>query len=143
MQVVVTRQCINNTYSTQPFAVGEKQFGGHLMAIKMKLGRTAFLGIVGVSVLSGLGALVSIQPIATIALVLLGIVVGLQNISKSETTKFIVSMLALTTGIGVVAFELLGPLATTIVAIFDSLLVGFGTATLAAGLMAVWSISKR
>lgn len=109
---------------------------------KYKLGQIAFMGIIGISILSGLGVLTAINALATTLLIVAGIIVGLKNVKKSETTKFIVSMLALTAGVGVVAFSVLGTtIATTIGAIFDSLLIGFGTATLAAGLRAVYNIT--
>ena len=113
------------------------------MAKKMNLGPMAFLGIVVVSILSGLGILAGMETLGTLLLVIMGVIVGLKNISGSETTKFIVVMLALIGGVGAVALASLGPLSATMTAIFDSLLIGFGTAAFVVGLKVGYSLVNR
>ncbi|HLD83476.1 MAG TPA: hypothetical protein VI979_01320 [archaeon] len=64
-----------------------------------KMGEYAFLAGIAIAVLTGLasGAIAAYATWTSLLLALLGIVVGLLNISEKETTAFLVAAIALVT----------------------------------------------
>ncbi|MBU0590596.1 hypothetical protein KKF81_04605 [Candidatus Micrarchaeota archaeon] len=81
--------------------------------MKMKYGEMAFLGGIVLAVLIGLFSSyipLSMLPIAMALLVVLGLVVGVMNVSEKEVQKFLIATIAL-----LAATTSLGPLTTAMI----------------------------
>lgn len=109
----------------------------------MKLGPMAFSIMIVLSLIGGLGLAGSLMPAVTVLLILCGLVIGVMNISKAEEVRFVVSMIALSMGVGLIAFDIIGPFTGVISDIFKNLLVGVGVATLVVSAKVVYDTANK
>ena len=109
----------------------------------MKIGPMAFGVMVILSLIGGLGLAGTLMPAVTVLLILSGLIIGLMNISKAEEVRFVVSMIALSMGVGLFAFDIIGPFSGVISDIFKNLLVGVGVATLVVSSKAVYDTANK
>lgn len=113
-----------------------------------KVGEYAFLAGVIIAVLAGVaaGAVVAYAAWITLALVVLGIIVGLLNVSEKETQPFLVAAIALMVTGTIAAFvsidTVLPPLGSIVAGVVGQIAVFVAPAAVIVALKAVWDLGK-
>ena len=115
--------------------------------IKMKMekvGELAFLAVVVIAVLAGL--LSATSAWVTVLLVVLGLVVGLLNVSEKETTPFLIASIALIAA-GTATFSTIDTVITGFGSVIDNVLNNIATfvvpAAVLVSLKAVYALASR
>lgn len=113
-----------------------------------KIGEYAFLAGVIIAILAGIaaGAVAAYAAWITLALVVLGIIVGLLNVSEKETQPFLVAAIALMATGAITSFTqidiVLPPLGSIVSGIVSQIAVFVAPAAVIVALKAVWNLGK-
>jgi len=109
-----------------------------------KVGEWAFLACIVIAILAGIASPANASVVA--ALVVLGVIVGLLNVSEKETTPFLVAAIALVVA-GTAGFTALETLVTGLGDIVTGILAYIGVfvapAAVIVALKAVWAMAKK
>lgn len=109
-----------------------------------KLGEWAFIACVVIAVVAGLAS--TGNSMVAAALVILGIIVGLLNVSEKETSAFLVAAIALIVA-GTVAFGAIDNLFAGLGSMLNSIVGNIATfvapAAIIVAIKAVWSMAKK
>ncbi len=110
-----------------------------------KIGEWAFLACIAIAIIAGLAAssLVAYAGTVTLALVVLGVIVGLLSISEKETTPFLIAAIALLVTVNVAQWITLPTIGTYIAAIMNYIGVFVAPAAVIVALKAVWALSQK
>ncbi len=114
-----------------------------------QIGEYAFLACVIIAVLAGIaaGAVAAYAGWITLALVVLGVVVGLLNVSEKETTAFLVAAIALLAAGNIaewtVVNEVVFGLGTMIAKILGNVAAFVAPAAVIVALKAVWTMAGK
>lgn len=113
-----------------------------------KMGEYAFLACVIIAVLAGIAAgyVVAYAGWITLALVVLGVIVGFLNVAEKETTAFLVAAIALLAA-GTAGFAAINtvipPLGTLIAGIVTNIAAFVAPAAVIVAVKAVWAMAKK
>jgi len=109
-----------------------------------KLGEWAFLACVVIAILAGIAIPADAAVVA--ALVVLGVIVGLLNVSEKETSAFLIASIALIVA-GTAGFSsletIVAGLGNMVTAILSYIGVFVAPAAVIVALKAVWSMGKK
>lgn len=105
-----------------------------------KAGEWAFIACVLIAVIAGIAA--PGEGMVAIALVVLGLIVGLLNISEKETTPFLVAAIALIVA-GTAGFSLIPEIGAMVANIVGNIAVFVAPAAVIVALKAVWTMAKK
>lgn len=110
-----------------------------------RLGELSFLAFVVIAILAGLATIAyPVEQLSgvTAVLVVLGVIVGLLNISEKETTPFLVAAVALLVA-GTASFEVLGRAGEVITNILDFIGAFVAPAAVIVALKAVHALGAK
>jgi len=112
-----------------------------------KMGEYAFLACVIIAVIAGLvagyGALADASVWVTLALVVLGVVVGFLNVSEKETTAFLIAAIALTIANNATAWITIPAIGAYITSILGFIAAFVAPAAVIVAIKAVWAMAKK
>lgn len=108
-----------------------------------KVGEWAFLACIAIAIIAGLASSYLVGVPVTLALVVLGVIVGLLNVSEKETTSFLVAAIALLAASGVAQWTELAAIGTYVTAILTNIGAFVAPAAVIVALKAVWAMAKK
>lgn len=109
---------------------------------KEKLGSWAFIIGVLVAIIAGLIPDIITADVAALGLVILGVIVGLVNVTRKETNTFLLASIALLLA-SAAGLNILPLLGNAVVAILQNIAALIAPAAIIVALKAVWDTAKR
>jgi hypothetical protein len=108
-----------------------------------KLGEMAFLVLIVIAILAGLASAVAVFDATWIAiiLVILGLIVGILNISEKETSSFLIAAIALLVA-GASSFSILGGVGEAVAKILGFIAIAVAPAAVIVALKAVYALGR-
>lgn len=108
-----------------------------------KLGEMAFLVLIVIAILAGLASAVATFDATWIAIILvvLGLIVGILNISEKETSSFLIAAIALLVA-GASSFTVLGGAGEVVAKILGFIAIAVAPAAVIVALKAVYALGR-